>query len=241
MLPGSGVRRRGHAVSVTEGMNRLSSVMNDSARRYRRLPFAGKVVFCLSLVFSFLLYGLIFRYFVRHDVSDDNFLEVTMCPACFGSSGCGLVYHNQVQLSGWSNYRFVNLFSTKNIRYATLSGNQNVVLKKLGTDLEIQELDNKVCKEANRPAGCDVSRVLFLTDVSVVLRKEPLAPKHLRQSVGMFTCASYRLMDRLWTYYQELRKKKSILLGDKLQVWYTASLNPEPLLLQVRCCSTFSI
>lgn len=233
MLPGSGVRRRGQRVSVTEGMHRLSSVMNDSARRYRRLPFAGKVIFCSSLVFSLLLYALIFRYFVRHDVTDDNFLEVTMCPACFGSSGCGLVYYNQVELSGWSSYRFVDVFSTKNIHYATLSGNQNVVLKKLGSARELQALDDKVCKQAARPEGCDVPRVLFVTDISVVLRKEPLEPKHLHQSVGMFTCASYRLMDRMWTYYRELRRKGSILLGDKLQVWYTASLNPEPLLLQV--------
>nr|KAG5692320.1 hypothetical protein BaRGS_009530 [Batillaria attramentaria] len=36
----------------------------------------------------------------------------------------------------------------------------------------------------------------------------------------------------MWSYYKELRKKKEIMLGDQLQVWYTAALNPEPLMLQ---------
>ncbi|XP_076435478.1 divergent protein kinase domain 2A-like [Babylonia areolata] len=232
MLPGSRVRHRNSAASVTEGMERLSSVMNDSARRYRRLPLAGKIVFCLSLLFSFLMYGLIFRHFMKHDVTHDNFLDVPKCPACFGSSGCGLIYYDQIQLTGWSNYRFTDVFNSKNIRYATMSSSQKVVLKKMATDLELAELDSKVCKSANRPDGCDVARVLFLTDVAVAMRKEPLQPKHLAQTVGMFTCASYRLLDRMWTRYKEVRKQKKILVGDKLQLWYTASLNPEPLLLQ---------
>ncbi|KAL8623028.1 hypothetical protein ACOMHN_066259 [Nucella lapillus] len=233
MLPGSGIRHRNSAANMADGMNRLSSVMNDNARRYRRLPFTGKVVFCASLIFSALLYGVIFHHVMRHDVTHDNFLDIPKCPACFGSSGCGLIYHSQIQLSGWSNYRFGDAFSSKNVRYATLSGEQKVVLKKMGSDHDIAELDKKVCKSASRPEGCDVARVLFVSDVAVKLRKEPLQPKHLTQSVGMFTCASYRLMDRMWTYYQERRKPKTIMTGDKLQVWYTASLNPEPLLLQV--------
>jgi hypothetical protein len=214
-------------------MQRLSSVMNDSARRYRRLPLAGKVLFCCSLIFSIVLYLVIFRSFIRHDVTDDKFLEVDYCPACFGSSGCGLVYYKQIQLNGWSNYRITDAFNTKNVRFGTLSGSQGVVLKKLGTDEDIRKIDNKVCKDAQRPEGCDVGRVIFLTDISAVLRKEALQPKHMTQVVGMFTCASYRLIDRMWNYYKEKRKEKQIMLGDKLQVWYTASLNPEPLLLQV--------
>ena len=141
---------------MADGMHKLSSVMEDSARRYRRLPVAAKLVFCLSLLFSVMLYGFIFHYFTKHDVTNDSFLDVPLCPACFGSSGCGLMYYNQVQLSGWSGYRFGNLFNTKNILYATLSGGQKVVLKKLGSDQEIQDLDDKVCQEAKRPKGCEV-------------------------------------------------------------------------------------
>lgn len=226
------MRHRNSAANVADGVNRLSSVINDSARRYKRLPFAGKLIFCASLVLSVLLYGLLFRHIMKHDVTHDNFLDVPMCPACFGSSGCGLIYYDQVQLSGWSNYRFVDSLGSNNVRYATLSGHQKVVLKKMGNDQDIAELDKKICRNANRPEGCEVGRVLFLMDVAMTLRKEPLQPKHLTQTVGMFTCASYRLVDRMWTYYKEIRKKKKILTGDKLQVWYTASLNPEPLLLQ---------
>lgn len=222
---------------MSEGMQKLSSVVNDSARRYRRLPFFAKVIFCLSLLFSFGIYLLFFRSFIKHDIADDNFLEVGMCPACLGSSACGLMYHNQVQFTGWGNHRLGDVFSTKNVRYATLYGSQSVVLKKMGSESEIQELDKKVCADANRPEGCDVARVLFLTDTFVKLRKAgALLPKHLQQTVGMFTCASYRLLDRMWSYYKELRKVKKIMIGDQLQVWYTASLNPEPLMLQVSFC-----
>ena len=52
--------------------------------------------------------------------------------------------------------------------------------------------------------------------------------------LGMFTCPSYRLLDRAWTYYKERRKPKQMLLGDKLQMWYTITLNPEPIMLQVK-------
>lgn len=219
---------------MNEGMARLNSVMHDSARRFKVLPFPAKILFFLSLVVSLLVYGLIFRYLARRDVTDEKFIQAETCPACFGFSGCGLIYRKQIQLAGWSNYRVADIVNTKNIRYGTIiPGDQSVVLKKLGSEHEIEELDNKVCRDAKRPDGCDVPRVFFRTDLSAVLRKEPLQPKHLLQSVGMFTCASYRLMDRMWTYYSEARKKKEgIMLGDQLQVWYTASLNPEPLMLQ---------
>lgn len=231
MLPGSAIRRR-TGVSVTEGMHRLTSVMNDSARRYKRLPLAGKVIFVLTSVLSIILYTVVFRSLVSHNVDDDKFLEIDSCPACFGSSGCGLVYYNQVKFTGWSNYRIIDRFNSRNVRFATLSDNQGVVLKKLGTDEDIKKLDNKVCKDANRPDGCDIGRVLFITNLAGSLRTNALEPKHLTQVAGMFTCASYRLMDRLWTYYKERRKQKQITMGDKLQLWYTANLNPEPLLLQ---------
>ncbi|PVD18343.1 hypothetical protein C0Q70_20892 [Pomacea canaliculata] len=165
------------------------------------------------------------------DIKDDKFLENDFCPACLGHSGCGLIYFDQVHLSGLSGYRVNQIFNTKNIYYGSM-GDQKIVFKKLGSDTEIRELDKKICKEANRPEGCDVPRVLFKTDASIELRKEALQPKHLKQSVGMFTCASYRLLDRLWTYYKEKRKEDMIMLGDKMQLWYTANLNSEPLLLQ---------
>lgn len=232
MLPGGEVRYRGGGSSVNEGMTRLSSVVNDSTRRFRRLPFIAKIVFGSSMFISLIFYGLVFNYFFKHDVGDDTFLEAQTCPACFGSSGCGLLYHGQIQLTGWSGYRLFDFINKKNVRFGTL-GNLNIVLKKLGSTNQLQELDNQICKDANRPLGCDVPRVFFRSDLSVTLRKEPLSPKHIKQAAGMFTCASYRLMDRLWMYYKEGRKTKEMSLGDKLQIWFTASINPEPLLLQV--------
>lgn len=231
MLPGGSLRHRG-SHNVTDSMMRLNSVVKDSARRFKGLPFLAKLMFIFSLVISLLLYGFIFQYFVKTDIKDDKFLENDFCPACLGHSGCGLIYFDQVHLSGLSGYRVNQIFNTKNIYYGSM-GDQKIVFKKLGSDTEIRELDKKICKEANRPEGCDVPRVLFKTDASIELRKEALQPKHLKQSVGMFTCASYRLLDRLWTYYKEKRKEDMIMLGDKMQLWYTANLNSEPLLLQV--------
>ena len=236
MLPGGVIRHRNKSLDLVKSMHNLSSIMNDSTRRYKKLPSWAKGIFLFSIVFSFVFYGIIFHQVLSYDVTDDKFLEVDMCPACFGSSACRLIYDNQVKIDTLSNNRFSDYFSHRNNRYATLFGNKYVVMKHLGTEEEFSALDSRVCQDAQRAAGCDVSRVFYRTDLSVSFRKENLLPKHMTHSANMFTCASYRLLDRMWGKYKELRKSSSdVLLGDQLQVWYTASLNAEPLILQV-CC-----
>jgi hypothetical protein len=51
----------------------------------------------------------------------------------------------------------------------------------------------------------------------------------------MFACPTYSLIDRIFTFYQEklMSDKDQYFTRDKLQIYATALINPEPLMLQV--------
>lgn len=231
-------RRTDHVNStVRSGMSRLENVMGDSMLKIRLMPSKIKIVFFLSAVFSILFYMYLAHWLFQGDpeINLETLLETEKCPACYGGSACGLFYHKQIALSGMSKFRTFDIINAKNVHYGTMKPHDwEVVIKKLASDSEIQKIDERLCKDANRDPGCDLARVIPRTDLALPLRSGPLTPEIVKETGAfMFYCPSYRLIDRVSTYFTEYKKKGQTLLSDKLHVLYSALVNPEVLLLQV--------
>lgn len=231
-----GVRNR-KSDNFKTGMKRLENTMGDSVLKMKMLPTRAKVIFFLSAVLSLAFYLYLAKWLFMSDPETEinSFLNIDKCPACFGGSACGMFYYKQIDLSGMSKFRSLDLINPKNVYYGTMKPDgREVMIKKLASDSQFQELDEKLCQEAKRPSDCDIARVIMRTDKVLPFRMDPLSPKHLKDTGAfMFNCPSYRLLDRVWTYFQEYKKKKEIFLSDKVQVFYMASVNPEALLVQV--------
>jgi hypothetical protein len=61
-----------------------------------------------------------------------------------------------------------------------------------------------------------------------------LLPEHLKDSSFMFFCVTHKLVDRVMDRYPVVGSKGDHMpLDDKLQILYTAQVNPEPLMLSV--------
>ncbi|XP_005106013.1 divergent protein kinase domain 2A [Aplysia californica] len=232
----STVRNRKMQGTMKEGMSRLESAMSDSVLRFRLMPSRAKFVIFLSGILSvfFYLYLGHWVFATDSDKALESLLDTEKCPACFGYSACGLLYNKQLKLSGTSRYRLLDMINGKNVHFGLLEyDDREVVLKKLATDTELKATDKMLCEDAKRQEGCDIARVIVRTDIGAPLFKGDLTPKILEKTGGfMFYCPSYRLVDRMWNYFQEFKKKNDIFVSDKMQVLYTGFVNPEPLILQ---------
>ena len=84
------------------------------------------------------------------DLRDDSFSEVSKCPACYGDNLCSLISEADIQLSGLDSWTISRHFNTKNVfRGFWSSRNMSVIIKKLGYDSELEQLDKKICKIVN--------------------------------------------------------------------------------------------
>ncbi|KAK3763954.1 hypothetical protein RRG08_050599 [Elysia crispata] len=219
------------------GMARLENVMGDSVLKMKMMPSRAKAVFFLSGVLSLAFYLYLANWLFKTDpeAEIDSLLNIDKCPACYGGTACGMFYYKQIELSGMSKFRYLDIINGKNVHHGTMRPDgREIIIKKLATDTQLRELDEKLCIEAKRPIDCDIARVITRTDKVLPFRTEPLSPKHLKDTGAfMFNCPSYRLLDRVWTYFQEYKKKREIFMSDKVQIFYMATVNPEALLVQV--------
>ncbi|GFO46082.1 deleted in autism protein 1 homolog [Plakobranchus ocellatus] len=232
----SELRNRKSENNFKAGMARFENVMGDSVLKMKMMPSRFKAIFFLSAVLSLAFYLYLANWLFRSNPEDDveSLFNTDKCPACYGGSACGMFYYKQIELSGISKFRTLDILNGKNVHFATMRPDgREVVVKKLAADTQLRELDEKLCVEAKRPVGCDIARVITRTDRVLPFRTEPLLPKHLKGTGAfMFSCPSYRLLDAVWTKFQEYKKKNEIFLSDKVQVFYMSLVNQESLLLQ---------
>ena len=231
---------RNRKTNVKDGMSNLESAVSESVLKIRLMPTRAKFAIMLSLIFSVVFY-LYVAHWIFSAASDEEkaletLLETDKCPACFGFTSCGMLYQKQIKLLGSSKYRLLDMINGKNVHFGHMEyEGKDVVLKKLATDSELRAMDKKLCEDAKRNEGCDIARVIVKTDVGLPMFNGPLTPSVLEKTDGfMFKCPSYRLVDRMMTYFKEFKRKNEVFLSDKMQILYTAFLNPEPLLLQVK-------
>jgi len=180
---------------------------------------------------SYQLFHTLYSYSNQGYLSDDIFLGVNKCPACYGQSLCHKFYSGNVTLQGYSRYRFLDSVNTKNVLFGQLDGAIDIVIKRLASDYELKRFDDQFCKKAGESAGCDVSAAAYGS-----FQGQDRAQLQLEQLQGlsdMMVCPSQRLLDLSVEHYQESRLDGRRLSREgRAQFIMTATVNPEPLLIQ---------
>uniref|UniRef100_A0A8C5K6L0 Deleted in autism protein 1 pseudogene n=1 Tax=Jaculus jaculus TaxID=51337 RepID=A0A8C5K6L0_JACJA len=179
----------------------------------------------------------------RNELTDPRFLQLHKCPACFGTSWCPRFLNGQVSFEEWDGLRLLGFPQARSVYLARYSepgedGHRPVVLKRLGSQGELAQLDQTVCKRATGRPRCDllqaVPRAEFARSAGHAGQLTPVA---VRGWSALVHCPSQRLLDRLVRRYAETRDSGSGPLrrlrdSERLQLLLTLAFNPEPLLLQ---------
>ncbi|KAK3095420.1 hypothetical protein FSP39_014457, partial [Pinctada imbricata] len=232
MLPTIRNRKSG---SVKNSMAGVGSIVIDATSKLRRLPFRMKC-FLIGIAFvSIYVYGSLFFTITSNHLKEESYLETVKCPACYGHSACIDLKDGLISMKGWSRLRFLDFVNLKNVHVGEHDGIQkSVILKKLAHDRELQQADEQICLDANRPVTCDVGKNLMKTKTGNDIMRNGLLPVHLKGLSYMFACPTYNLLDRILKYYKEKMRANvnHVFSRDKLQIYGTARINQEPLLLQ---------
>ncbi|KAL4220252.1 hypothetical protein ACF0H5_020659 [Mactra antiquata] len=200
----------------------------------RRIPLKAKCFCLLLIIFAAYLYGTIYLSWGANRLTNEEFLEVRKCPACYGHSFCFKLLDSQYDLTMMSQYKLFDTVNLKNVHYANHKHEgHSVVLKKLAHNDEIKKIDDKICQDSDREPGCDLSKRYVVTETSKDIMRNGLLPRHLKDTTFMFFCVTHKLIDRVSAKYKDRHKQYEPLThDDQLQLLYTAQVNPEPLILQ---------
>lgn len=193
-------------------------------RRFCKRVALMAIAFTISFYVSILLFGDLKAPRVM------NLTDLNRCPACYGVSVCPELYSNQVIIEGhtWSS-----MFNAKNIFYGYTKSNRRVVLKKLAHNSEFKDFDSKMCKTFNLKRNCKPIHLLNVTNVDeklIKLVEYNFTWPDTEPRKGLVLCPyAYSLYDLVLPV---LDSKKPQL--DMINIWTMLSLNPEPIILQVK-------
>lgn len=217
----------------------------------RFLPLKlGRLYRCLKLLlvvglFIILLMNThnLFASFQKNELTDRRFINLNKCPACFGTSWCRKFMNGQVSFETWGRLRFLDVFNVKNVYFAQYGepreGTRRVVLKRLGSNQELAEIDQKICKRATGRPRCDLIQAMYKTEFARINGDvRLLTPEVVEGWSDLVHCPSQRLLDRVVRRYAETKDSGSFLLKnlkdtERMQLLMTMAFNPEPLVLQV--------
>lgn len=194
---------------------------------------------CLFIFFLFLLAyisGSLYWILTQNVLTESSYLEIEKCPLCFGESLCPKLLRNQIKPSGVSKaglYDVIRTYTNTKIHLAVLEqgGTQtNLVLKKLGTTHDLNDFEDLICSKS--ASNCDIS--VAANKLSFIKNGEQSFGKFLQGSSKMFFCPSTRLLYDLLSKYKEMSLPGHVTRRERLQIWMTAVINQEPLMLQVR-------
>ena len=188
-----------------------------------------------------LLYitGSLYWIFTQNVLNYNNFLETYTCPVCYGTSGCKKLSSDKVTLVGYSRISNFGFASSKNIHFAEDNKDGNsLIFKKLAKHHTFNDLDSKICLEADSNIGCDVAVAVLQTDFIKIVKNEKVYAKYLQGTSPLFVCPSTRLFDKLMKNYKEKAASK-LSVKDRIQIWTAATVNPESLILQVNSILLF--
>ena len=184
-----------------------------------------------SIVLITLTAILVVKVLVLPPVVD--LLELEKCPACYGTSLCP-EFATELIIRDTSTIDAVifNMLGAKNIMLGLYS-NEKVILKKLGHNEELDTLDEIICSMADLELGCKVSEAIKQQN-NLLFEME----QHITQSFtsGLHLCPSSVHMESLLNYYENSKNDSKVLYAN---LWTVISMNPEPLILQVRDLITY--
>lgn len=193
-------------------------------RRLCKRFFIALIAFTASFYISVLLFGDLKTPVVMH------LTDLNRCPACYGVSVCPELYSNQILLE--SGHSWSRMFNAKNVYYGFTKSNRRVVLKKLAQNWELQEFDTKLCKTWKLKHDCKPIDLLNISKVD----EKIMSMVHYNFSwpdteprKGLVLCPyAYSIID----FMKPMLAKQS--KSDLINIWTVLSINPEPLILQVR-------
>lgn len=170
-------------------------------------------------------------------ISDEAFLEINTCPACYGVDKCD---DFKARRFVWDGYWLPQVMNVKNVYFVKAPTNGHAqskyILKKLGHADELEELDQKMCSFANRTKNCNLSNLnaRYL---------DPGKDTFLQAITGLSDlshCPSARLVDLMVEKcsVKDLNQDVDVKTGlDKsdlgVHLLTILSVNPEPLIIQV--------
>ena len=180
----------------------------------------------------------------RNELADRRFLQLNKCPACFGTSWCRRFLNGQLVFEAWGRLRLLDFLNVKNVYFAQYGepregGRRRVVLKRLGSQRELAQLDQSICKRATGRPRCDLLQAMPRTEFARLNGDvRLLTPEAVEGWSDLVHCPSQRLLDRLVRRYAETKDSGSFLLrnlkdSERMQLLLTLAFNPEPLVLQV--------
>ncbi len=217
----------------------------------RFLPLKlGRLYRCLKLLFVIGLFVILlmnthnlFASFQKNELTDRRFINLNKCPACFGTSWCRKFMNGQISFETWGRLRFLDVFNVKNVFFAQYGepreGTRRIVLKRLGSNQELTDIDQKICKRATGRPRCDLIQAMYKTEFARLNGDvRLLTPDVVEGWSDLVHCPSQRLLDRIVRRYAETKDSGSFLLKnlkdtERMQLLMTLAFNPEPLVLQV--------
>lgn len=198
-------------------------------RIIKRIVFMA-VVFGVSFFISAMLFG---------DIKSPRVMRLTdldRCPACYGVTVCPELYSNQIVME--SNHHWSSMFNAKNIYYGYTKSNRKVVLKKLAHDWELRELDTNLCKIWHLKRNCKPIHLLNVSNIDeriISIVQFNLTWPDTQPRKGLVLCPySYSFYDLIQPVLNNKKANNNNYKSDMLNVWTMLSVNPEPIILQVK-------
>ncbi|KAJ1531008.1 hypothetical protein ONE63_005840 [Megalurothrips usitatus] len=201
-------------------------------RVFRRIFFA--VIFILTLT-------LLLQVTTKQNVR--NLLELDKCPACYGVSLCSDILQGSSEISivfdFWGRLGLLaNALATKNVFSGSL-GHQRVIVKRLGDNSELQQMDKNICHTMGINANCGIKmkEVVFrISNLRETVQKLINQSSNINE-YRLRLCPSIEHADGLFSpILPKVNGSKPGLLtndGFTANVWTMLLINPEPLLLQI--------
>ncbi|XP_015602219.1 deleted in autism protein 1 homolog [Cephus cinctus] len=188
------------------------------------------------LIFGLLSLALGIRIFMDTlNVSVVQLTELHKCPACYGVSACSNIFKNKIKIEYSSLHMvFANLFSTKNVYYAT-NGIKPIVLKKLAHTAELDAFDTDLCTDPNLidicPRNINQAQTHNIDFYSRIIKEISLDYETVDGS-RLRLCPSTDRIDLLfYNVFANSGNDKKIV--SQAYLWTMIKINPEPLILQI--------
>lgn len=193
--------------------------------RVSAMDFRGSLfLLSIGVAFSGVLY-----YYISYPIFD--ICEFEKCPYCYGIDQCEQFIDNKITLKTDSVVTFIrNYVSVKNVFLASASGGANtVILKKLGHDGELNNLDKLVCSEISYDNMCNFSvkhDVFNYTEKIVTFLNNASEFRNFRS-------CSENTSD---VFVKSIFQTGNTVVHDSriTNIWTILQVNVEPLMLQVR-------
>lgn len=196
-------------------------------RRYCKRGVCAILVLAASFYIYILLFGNLKSPQIIH------ITDLHRCPACYGVSICPELYSNQINLDTGGHWSLA--FNAKNIYYGSTKSKIKVILKKLAHDWEFKEFDSNLCKKWNLEETCKPIHLINTSNVedkiiNIVQYNFTWPDSEPRK--GLVLCPyAYSIHDLIKPL---IGNRKLNYKSEMLNIWTMLSINPEPIILQVK-------